>query len=248
MSEISRKFYDATKKPFVDYCLAWGISANFVTILNHVITLTFGLYFFSLGTYLGMILGLIICFINGYLDYLDGDLARITEKTGRLGVWLDGGFDVVIQNAVMGAIGIGCFKMGLPLWVVILFMVSNAASNFVSFNYNATFGFDSDKGNHFFRTQMDIKPSLTNSLHKNLIDPTSSHIGLYIFTYRYFIVLGAITNMMPWCFVAMTFISTFRWFFMYLTYANYLAGKRFNRLLRTLSMLDEESDDFYKRV
>lgn len=246
MPEISRTIYDKTKSPFIKICLWCGISANAITLLNHLITLTFGVYCFSLGTYLGMLGGVGVCLVNGFLDYLDGDIARETKQLGKLGIWLDSGFDVIIQNAVMAAIGMGCYKMGLPIWIVLLFLVSNAASNFVSFNYNATFGFDSDKGNTFFRYEMDTKSNLVNALLKNLLDPTASPLGLYIYTYRYWIVLGAITGLMPACFVLMAAITTFKWIAMYGIYAFYLRGDRNLHVLTTLSKLDEESEDFYR--
>jgi phosphatidylglycerophosphate synthase len=245
MNEWSKILYKKVSRPFVITCVYLGITPNQITLFNHFITLTFGCYFFSRGTYVDGLLGLAICLINGFLDYLDGDVARETQQSNKLGIWLDSGFDVVIQNAVMASIAIGCFKMGLPLFVVLLFMIANSANNFVSFNYNATFGFDSEKGNQLFRDYMDQKGTWINVFFKNLIDPTSNYYALVCFTYRYFISVGIIFNIMPYLFVAITVLSNLKWFVMYSLYAMHLRGDKNLHVLNALSILDEENDAFY---
>ncbi len=245
MREWSKTAYQKISAPAVALCVGMGITAKQVTLFNHFLTLTFGCYFFAQGDYLGGILGLGVCVINGLLDYLDGDLARKEGSVGRLGVWLDSGFDVVVQNAVMGAIGLGCISMGLPIIWVVIFLISNSANNFVSFNYNATFGFDSDKGNELFRNSMDKKRSPLNVFLKNMVDPTSTPIGLVGFTYRYWIAFGMVFNIMPFCFVVITAISTFKWMVMYFLYALHLAGENRLHILKVLAILDEERSEFY---
>ena len=184
--------------------------------------------------------------INGFLDYLDGDIAKKTGKTGDLGVWLDSGFDVIIQNAVMGAIALGCYQMGLePYWIV-LFFIANSANNFISFNYNATFGFDSYRGNDLFRKFMDKKGGMINTFFRDIIDPTSNHLALVIYTFRYFIAVGCLTNQMPLMFKIMTFIATFKWIIMYIVYALYLSGKKNLHVLKALRVLDEKTEEFYR--
>lgn len=241
MTEIPKRIYQKMRFPFIKFCVDKGITPNMITVFNHVITLTFGCYFFSLGKYWAWLAGLLVMFINGFLDYLDGDLAKKTGKTGEVGEWLDSGFDVVIQNAVMGAIGIGCWNMGMDIIFPVCFLIMNSANNFVSFHYNQRFGFDSDKGNKVFRDLMG-----DDLFQKNLIDPTSSSIGLFFFTYRYWIVLGCIFNQMPLMYSAMLGIGIGKFNFMYVTYLMYLAGERDTLLLQTLSRLDSESEDFYE--
>lgn len=246
MQEWPKKLYKKVSTPFVEICVLNRISSNQITLINHFMTLTFGCYFFSLGVYWAGLAGLGICLVNGFLDYLDGDVARANNKLGQLGVWLDSGFDVIVQNAVMGAIAIGCHVNGLSIIWVVLFFVGNAANNFVSFNYNAKFGFDSDKGNELFRLLMDRKCHPFNRIIKNIIDPTSNYLSLSFYTYRYWIALGAIFNIMPFCFMAMTLISNFKWVVMYLIYSFYLSGEDRLFVFKALSALDEEKDDFYQ--
>lgn len=243
--EFSEKIYDKIKHPAMKFCIRVGITANQITIFNHFITLTFGAWWFSRGTYLGGILGLGICLINGFLDYLDGDIAKATGQCSKYGAWLDTGFDVIIQNAIMGAIALGCFKQGLNILWILIFFIANSGSNLVSFHFNATFGFASATGNELFRKIMDKKPHLFNRFMKNLIDPTSSFAGLFFFTFRYFIVLGIIFDIMPKMFIVMTIIGNFKWFAMFIIYGLHQRKSKKLYLLQALSALDDERSEFY---
>lgn len=245
MIEYSKIIYEKIKEPFIKFCIKLNLTANHVTLINHAITLTLGCYFFSRGSYLFYLLAFVICIINGLLDYLDGDLARTKKGNQELGEWLDSGFDVVIQNAILGAIGIGCYKQGLPLSWVMVFMVGNSASNYVSFFYNEKFGFSSSAGNRMFREYMEKKDNLHNTLLKQIIDPTCDWFALSLFTYRYFIAIGCLFNLMPLCFIIMTIITNIRWFVMYFIYALYLHNGYNLHILKALSVLDDERNEFY---
>jgi len=251
--EWSKKVYKKINQPALKFCKWAGLSANQITIINHFITLTLGIYYFSRGTYLGWMIGLCVMVINGYLDYLDGDLARNDKNNNsELGSWLDCGFDIVIQNAVLGSIGIGCIKMGMPFIWVVFFYIGNTASNFVSFNYNTKFGFDSYRGNELFRNLMSKsystrkKNSSLNIILKHLIDPTSSFTGLALLTYRYFIALGCVFNVMPYCFIIFTIITNIKWIVMFIIYSLYLKGNKNLHVLKVLSALDDERAEFFK--
>ena len=247
MKEFSRTIYDKINNPIKIFCIKNRITANHITLLNHFITLTFGCYFFALGTHLGFILGLSIMIANGFLDYLDGDLAKTTKQFSKLGIWLDSGFDVIVQNAVMGAIALGCYNIGIDILWIIFFYISNTANNFVSFNYNSTFGFDSDKGNEVFRKFMNNKKTPVNIFFKNIIDPTSNYIALSLFTFRYWIALGCLFNIMPLCFKIITVIGNIKWVIMYIIYALHLTEKNNLYILQGLAMLDNERQEFYKK-
>lgn len=246
MIEFSKTIYDIIKIPFVNFCLRYGITANQITLMNHAITLTSGCWLVSRGTYAGNILGLGIFLINGLLDYLDGDLARKSKSSNReLGEWLDSGFDIVIQNAVLGAIAVGCYKQGLSLIWIVAFFIGNASCNYVSFFYNQKFGFNSNHGNKLFRQFMDKSSARRNQFLKGLIDPTSNPVTLILYTFRYFIAAGCLFNLMPLCFMAFTVITNVRWFIMYGIYALYLHGGHVLHVLNALAIIDEERDEFY---
>jgi phosphatidylglycerophosphate synthase len=243
--EWSKEVYEAIKYPVKSFCLQHKITADQITYFNHFLTLSLGCFLFSRGTYISGLLALAVMLINGYLDYLDGDLAKSTNTQSKFGEWIDSGFDVVIQNAVLGAIALGCVKQGMPLIWIVLFFISNIGNNLVSFYYNKTFGFDSANGNSLFRAFMNIKKSQLNIFFKNLIDPTSSMAGLILFTYRYFIVIGFILNQMPYFFIVMTMISSVKWFIMFILYGLHLKREKRLFILQALAMLDDEREERY---
>lgn len=243
--EISEKLYLIIRKPLVDFCLHFGISANQVTVFNHILTLILGCYFFSRGTYIGSLYGLLICFINGALDYLDGDIAVESNKVSSLGVWLDTGFDLIVQNAIMGAIAIGCFKNGMDVVWIVMFFINNCADILVGLTYNEKFGFTSSGGNKLFRSIMRRKNNLFNNCIKNIVDPVDSRIGLVLLTFRYYIVVGSLLNVMAICFYLITVIRGFRWMVLFVLYGFYLAGNRRLYSLQALSVFDDEQSEYY---
>src|SRR3990167_7315391 len=174
MIEWSKTIYDKIRLPFLKCAIKLNLTSIKISIINHVLTLTIGCYLFSRGTYLCYIGALLVCVVNGFLDYLDGDLARSKNEMSEAGAWLDSGFDVIIQNAVLGSIAIGCYKQELPLIWIIMFFIGNTSCNFVSFNYNQKFGFDSCRGNQVFRQYMDKSRSRFDRFFRDLIDPTSN--------------------------------------------------------------------------
>lgn len=246
MNEWPRLVYNHVRKPSIKLVSSLGVTSKQLTLFNHLLTLSLGCYAFAQGTYWWGLAGLAVCLLNGFLDYLDGDMAKETNTLSKFGAWLDSGFDVIIQNAVMAAIAMGCVKMGMPLFWAMLFMVANSANNLVSFHYNQTFGFDSDKGNELFRNFMSRRQGVVNIFFKALIDPTESYWALVVFTYRYWIAVGIILNIMPILFVIITIISNVKWFIMYCIYAMHLRGDGNLFVLQALAVLDEERNEFYR--
>lgn len=244
--ELSHSLYMKISDRVVRLLVRLNIKPNQITIFNIVMMLTAGIYFFSRGTWSGYLYGLGICLINGFLDYADGDLAKKTGQVSDLGRWLDSGFDVILQNIIMGAIAYGCYVQQISIAFIILFFVGNTALNFVSFKYNATFGFDSYEGNSLFRRYMDDKPRLLNRLFKNIIDPTASFAGLVAFTVRYWIVLGSIFNIMPVCFIIVACLTSFRWVFMFILFSFHQVGYKKLWISQALALTDENREEFYK--
>lgn len=245
MKEWSRQAYGYVKNPSIKIAYSLGLTSKKLTVLNHFITLTVGCYAFSQGTYWWGIVGLMVCLLNGFLDYLDGDMAKESNTLSKFGAWLDSGFDVIIQNCVMASIAIGCVNQGMSIFWAMLLMVGNSSNNLISFHYNQTFGFDSDQGNKLFRDFMDRRRNIVNVVFKNIIDPTSNYYALVLLTFRYWIAVGILFNIMPFLFVVITVISNLKWFIMYILYAQHLRGDKNLYVLHALAVLDEERTEFY---
>jgi len=220
---------------------------NQITGFNLGFTLLFGWICFSQGTYLFNILGLFVMLINGYLDYLDGDMAKSTQQFSIFGQWLDSGCDMIIQNIIMAAVAFGlCREFNSLMPVAIMFFIANGAMQIISLRYNNTFGFDSHSGNALFRKYMDMKPSLFNKTIKNLLDPTASNIGFFLFTFRYWLVLGILFNQMMWAFIIITTLLIFKAIIMHVIYGMHLLEYKKLWVLQALAIIDDEREEYYK--
>lgn len=240
MNEVSKSIYKKFSKPIVGAFIKLHISANQITVFN-IFLMTGGAgYCFATQRYW---LALLICGISAVLDYADGDVAKATTGYTSAGAWVDSFGDIVKQNGIMGAIAIGS---GMPAWIIVVFFVANAALNVISFHYNTTFGFDSYNGSVLFRRYMDQKPTALNRVFKNIIDPTSSWIGLILYTVRYWIIAGVIIGDMGLIFLIITWISVGKAIFMFTIYALHLAEYKQLWLLQALAILDRERTEFYE--
>jgi phosphatidylglycerophosphate synthase len=239
MKEISKTLYKKFSAPIVKLFVACHITANQVTVVN-IFFMVFGAgYCFATRLYWPAI---IICGISAVLDYADGDIAKATTGYTPAGKWIDSFGDIIKQNGIMGAIAIGICA---PVWLVVVFFVANAALNVISLHYNNTFGFDSYNGSELFRKYMDMKSNILNRCLKNLIDPTSSWIGLWLGTVRYWIILGVVFSCMPNIFIVITATNLYKAIFMFIIYALHLAEYKKLWLLQALAILDKERKEYY---
>ena len=79
---------------------------------NHLTTvrLAFGIAAagaFMRGSYAWMNLGAVLLAVSNFLDHTDGELARISGKTSRVGHWYDLASDAVVTILLFTAIGVG---------------------------------------------------------------------------------------------------------------------------------------------
>lgn len=103
---------------------AWMVLALFLAIIG----------FFVLVYYKNMLLGFVIFFIAGFFDAVDGAVARATRSVTKIGGYLDG----IIDRLVEGFLLIGLFLFGLPsfeifgyqtpayLWIALLLFFGTA--------------------------------------------------------------------------------------------------------------------------
>ncbi len=238
---------------------------NQITVFNFLFTILAGGYCLSRGTWFWNLCGLGVLLINGFLDYVDGDIAKSTNRMSLSGAWLDKGGDMIIQNIIMASVAYALFVhqfSNLTVLVCITYFIGINAMNMISIFYNNTFGFDSHIGNEFFRDFMDHKKEnrdrsmllyghiffqdLFNRFMKNLIDPTASFCGLVLWTVRYFLVIGILMNMMAGAFICITALLTFRWIVMFILYAMHLAERKDLWVLLALAVMDKERQEYYK--
>jgi archaetidylinositol phosphate synthase len=83
-----------------------GLSPNFWTSIGIVFAfasaIAYGLHF-----EFALILGGILLLISGFFDIVDGQVARVTNKTSKQGAFLDSTFDKIVEVAIFLGILIG---------------------------------------------------------------------------------------------------------------------------------------------
>ena len=189
-------------------------------------------------------ISLTLIIIWAILDYVDGDLARQT-KSQTVSMWFDPVGDIILQNIIMAGIAIGAYsQIGIEL--ILIYFISNSGLNLISIYYNNTFGFDSYKGSSLFRKYMETKPTYLNRFLKNLIDPTSSALGIFFFTIRYWIAIGALRGNLAGPFIIIAYLTLFRWISMLILYGLHLQKYKKLWVLQALAIIDEDREEFYK--
>lgn len=93
-----------------------GISCKQTVVLGLLLGVT-GVFLVAVGSLQVTIAGVGLLILGSLLDYVDGNIARATGTTDKLGAYLDLTADNFMAAAVPIAVGVG---VGLPLWGVFL--------------------------------------------------------------------------------------------------------------------------------
>jgi archaetidylinositol phosphate synthase len=83
-----------------------AVTPNHLTTVRLAFGLAAGVAFVQ-GSYWWMNLGALLLVVSNFLDHTDGELARISGKTSRLGHWYDLASDVLVTILLFTAIGAG---------------------------------------------------------------------------------------------------------------------------------------------
>lgn len=85
-------------------------------------------YLYSRGTYLSIAFASILYFLAWFLDFVDGDLARITNKVSERGEWLDSVSGKMIEMSIYSGILLGLIKTHQSrnniIWIIGLSVVA----------------------------------------------------------------------------------------------------------------------------
>jgi archaetidylinositol phosphate synthase len=89
-----------------------GMSPGFWTALSLILAAASGLTYMSavfLGSnwYLSSMAGSILLLISGFLDIVDGCVARVTKQTSKKGAYLDSVFDKISESIIFIGLAIG---------------------------------------------------------------------------------------------------------------------------------------------
>jgi phosphatidylglycerophosphate synthase len=220
------------------------ITPNQITVFNFIIFVPLILFFFIKGTYIDNLIGLGLIIITVILDLCDGVVARIKSLSSTYGGWLDSSLDSIFQSLLLVAIVIGLFQnTGEVKWFIVglLMIFGQNMANVMGALFDKNFGFEAYSGSSEFTNKFINKPklSLLDAYLKNIIVP-SNFIYTFIFTCRYFLVMGILLNRLDLFLIFFSITINIRWISMWFLYLVYLAGKKSN--LYTVNFLRELYD------
>ena len=83
-----------------------GLSPNFWTSVGLVVALAAALVY-GLGMEYGLVIGGVLLLVSGFFDMVDGQVAKVTNKTSKKGGYLDSMFDKIAETAIFLGILVG---------------------------------------------------------------------------------------------------------------------------------------------
>ena len=83
-----------------------GLSPNFWTSVGLVVALASALVY-GLGIEYGLVIGGVLLLVSGFFDMVDGQVAKVTNKTSKKGGYLDSMFDKIAETAIFLGILVG---------------------------------------------------------------------------------------------------------------------------------------------
>ena len=98
--------FDLHLKKFGRGFASTGLSANFWTFVGLAFALLSAVVY-GLGMEFGLVIGGILLLISGFFDMVDGQVARVTGKTSKIGSYLDSMFDKIAEVAIFLGILVG---------------------------------------------------------------------------------------------------------------------------------------------
>lgn len=197
------------------------ITPNQITIFR-IIFFPIIFFFFSRGSYLDNVLGLVTILIYTLLDTVDGDLARAKDMTSDLGAWLDHSFDKVMVNVVLVGVAIGAYNVtNNPLFLIggLIALFFQAMVVNVSNDYTQLYGEDV-----YFDSP--LKKKLEKSKKSKLLDRILVHVfvfnsfwSYFFFTIRYQMIVGVLFGVLRYMVFYWAVVLGFRWMFYSVFYA-----------------------------
>ena len=83
-----------------------GLSPNFWTVVGLGFSLLSAIVY-GMGIEFGLIIGVVLLLVSGFFDMVDGQVARVTGKTSKVGSYLDSMFDKIAETAIFLGILVG---------------------------------------------------------------------------------------------------------------------------------------------
>ena len=115
LDTYGRKHISKTIKIIAHYCHKKNISANTVTYFALFVGLMAAIFLY----YEQILLSLLLLWTSGFLDVLDGELARMSKMTSQQGMLMDIFFDRIVESSIL--IVVALMHVNLQLNIIFLF-------------------------------------------------------------------------------------------------------------------------------
>ncbi len=181
------------------------VTPNQVSIFSFITALG-AAYFFSVGSYVYLLMGAFLLQISFVLDCADGELARFKNMASPFGAWLDRLFDRLTEFAVVFGITYGQWQHSKDwrIWILGFLLISTLLIG----NYAADSLGKLPKNGDTLRKKIATKLNRSLGL-KDFIKPGYLSFGrdLQIF----FLTLGCIINRVKSIFLLMIILGSIWW-------------------------------------
>lgn len=94
-------------KPMVLLLAKTNVTPNQITVFNFLFFIPLSVFFFSKGDYISSLIGLVLLCLYGFVDFIDGMLARLKSMASRAGAWLDSTLDTITCSFVLISLTVG---------------------------------------------------------------------------------------------------------------------------------------------
>lgn len=186
-----------------------GIKPMSVTITRFIIVTPASFYFFSRGTYIANIIGLLIYVVLAFLDIADGDMAqmyRLPQGTKPFGKLIDHVSDRILMLVVLGALlYAGMTGINSNLWILIavayysvFFLITT-----LMFEFDRTFSLDIHSYPEIRKKmyQINSSPSISDRILYNILYVHNNTFMRIFFTHNFLLFFGIIANQLLFIFI-----------------------------------------------
>lgn len=214
-------------------------SPNQLSIINFFVNNLPAVIFFSLGKYWANLtaVAFIVCAV--VWDWMDGAVARKRALSSKGGTFLDPALDFIWQHLLVAGISVGVYlSSGRNFWWLVtgfLAVVCLAVGNYFIeiFFKEFGFGFRADYDDFFKEVDFSKKATVFDKFTAELLT-FRKFIFILVFTVRYPLLLGALTNRLNFFLVFLMisfFVKSLLLFYLYFVY---LESKKDSVLVKAL--------------
>lgn len=205
---------------FVPILMQIGVSPNMVTIFRFVIGASFATYFFSSGGYINNLCGLLVAFLATIFDFVDGELARKTNKASNLGKFLDESSDQIFMYMIFLSIFLsngnrGVFSSSIKE-IGVVFLIIHAFTlclfEIINSMLNARLSSNTLSYEDLWKVLVDKygKLDFQDKICLSILDVHKYNVTKIFFTVSYLLILGILVDQIPFIFSILCITFLFR--------------------------------------